>query len=99
MMFTPSSLSSIIASVLRSATPKTIKLKGDLYIGYNAALHSFRIARLTTFPSATETNAVIRAAKEVGLMLTTNPGTLTAKATGSDTTWFIAEWKIETFKL
>ena len=98
-MYTPSPLATIIATLLRSSEAKTIKLKGDLYIGYNAALHSFRIARLTTFPSATETNAVIRAAKEAGLMLTTNPGTLTAKATGSDATWFIAEWKIETFKL
>lgn len=99
MMFTPSPLSGIIATLLRSSTARTIKLKGDLYIGYNAALHSFRIARLTTFPSATETQAVIKAAKEVGLMLTTNPGTLTAKTPDSDTTWFIAEWKVETFKL
>ena len=97
-MYTPSPLATIIATLLHSSEAKTIKLKGDLYIGYNAALHSFRIARLTTFPSATETNAVIRAAKEVGLMLTTNPGTLTAKS-DTDTTWFIAEWKIETFKL
>ena len=97
-MYTPSPLATIIATLLRSSEAKTIKLKGDLYIGYNAALHSFRIARLTTFPSATETNAVIRAAKEAGLMLTTNPGTLTAKS-DTDTTWFIAEWKIETFKL
>lgn len=89
-------LIAVIARVLLAQIPNSIMLKGGLYIGYSPVTHMFRIARTTTYPSATEIATVVRAAKDAGVMLDTNPNQITLQ---NKTTWFIAEWKMNTVKL